>query len=321
MNKVISDLLVARWQISVITTALQLKIFTILANSSKGIQEISSCCGAVPHLLKPLLDACVSMGLLISNGEEYSNSHISLVHLVEDASFYAGDFFLLLHDESQQWEKLYEIITDSDNSGNDRKMEDKQRTFIKGMNNLGMLGEAEALSAAVDLTGRQLMIDAGGGSGLYSVKLCQKYPQMQSTLLDKAETLVVTREMISKFKVKEHIKLRECDITRDPLGENIDIVLLSDVIYDAEEAEHILRNAYKCLINNGLLIIRGYYSDPENTKPLFGALFVLNQLVFDPDRKILTITSILNKIKEVGFQITKSAPLTERSFIIVAEKK
>ena len=32
-------------------------------------------------------------------------------------------------------------------------------------------------------------------------------------------------------------------------------------------------NSWNCLRSGGTLIIRGYYSDPDNTKSLFGALF------------------------------------------------
>ena len=46
------------------------------------------------------------------------------------------------------------------------------------------------------------MIDAGGGSGLYSVTLCQKYPELHSTIVKLKDTLVVTKEMIRIEKKK-----------------------------------------------------------------------------------------------------------------------
>jgi 2-polyprenyl-3-methyl-5-hydroxy-6-metoxy-1,4-benzoquinol methylase len=320
LSDTVFDLLIAPWKTSVLTTAVRLNIFTILFNNQMGVEEISSRSQSNPLLLRPLLDACVSMGLLNLKNDMYSNSHFSRVYLIEGKPYYVGDFIQLLYNESRQWDKLYEIVKNNENYTEEQNSEEAHRTFIKGMNNLGMLGEADALLHSVDLSGSQIMVDAGGGSGLYSVVLCQKYPELRSTILDKRETLDITREMISSHKVSERIKLQECDITKETFGENIDVVLLSDVIYDDSEAESILRNAWNCLVNNGILIVRGYYSDPEDTKPFFGFLFLLNQLVFEPGRNILTITSLQKKISEIGFDITKSSPLTERSFIVIAKK-
>lgn len=318
MKYSISDLLIAPWTTCVVFTAVRLKIFTILSDKMMTAEELSSNCRATPHLLEPLLDACVSLGLLDLQNEKYINSHFSRVYLVEGQPRYVGDLIQLQYNESKQWDRLYNIIIESE----DEELTDKvkHRTFIKAMNNLGMLGEAEALRDSVELSGCKAMVDAGGGSGLYSIVLCQKYPELRSIILDKRDTLIVTKEIIESYNEKERITLREVDITKESLGENIDVVLLSDVIYDELEAVRILRNAWNCLCQNGILIIRGYYSDPDNSKPLFGALFFINQLVFDPDRKIMTISSLQKNIRNIGFTVTKISPLTERSFIIIAKK-
>jgi 2-polyprenyl-3-methyl-5-hydroxy-6-metoxy-1,4-benzoquinol methylase len=317
----ISDLLIAPWTTCVVFTAIRLKIFTILSNEMMTVEELSSKCRAIPHLLKPVLDVFVSLGLMDLQNDKYMNSHFSRVYLVEGEPRYVGDFIKLLYDESKHWDKLYDIVVEGKTLCVEESTDKaKLRTFIKAMNNLGMLGEAEALRNSVDLSGCKQMVDAGGGSGLYSIFLCQKYPDLSSTILDRSQTLAKTEEMIASCEGRERIKLREADITKESLGENIDVVLLSDVIYDELEAVQILRNAWNCLCQNGILIIRGYYSDPDNSKSLFGALFVLNQLVFDPNRKIMTISSLQKNIRDIGFTITKILHLTERSFAVLAKK-
>lgn len=94
--------------------------------------------------------------------------------------------------------------------------------------------------------------------------------------------------------------------------------LLSDVAYDETEAGMILRNAWKCLRTNGRLILRGYYFDPSNSNPLFGALFVIKQLIINPNREIIALPSLKGLIEEIEYIITKVSSLTERSFTIIA---
>lgn len=328
MKDSIIDLLAAPWKTHVVFTAVRLRIFTILSEKMMSPEEVSSRCEAIPNLLKALLDACVSMGLLITKDDKYLNSEFSKTYLVEGAEQYVGDLIELQYDESKQWDRLHDIITGSknasigvkDSSGEQQNEEGKHRTLIKAMNNLGMLGEAEALKKAVDLAGCKRMIDAGGGSGLYSVVLCREYPELKSTILDQKESLLVAEEMLSGITEKDRIELREADLTKDLYGNEIDAVLISDVVYDESEAESVLRNAWECLRQNGILILRGYYSDPEKPERLFGAMFVLNLLVFDPNRKIMTISSLQKKVSDIGFTITKVSPLTELSWILIAKK-
>ncbi len=322
MKDSIHDILAAPWKNCVVSAAVRLKVFTVLSEGAMTAGEIASKCGAVPRLLKALLDACVGMGLITSQNEKYTNSQFSRAHFVEGEPQYVGDFIELLHDESRQWARLYDIILGSSNEaeGQDTSEFD-HRTFTKAMNNIGMLGEAEALGNSVDLSGCTEMVDAGGGSGLYSVVLCKRYPELRSTILDTRDTLVITEEMISGFKERERITLRQADITKESFGEDIDVVLLSDVIYDESTAAPILKNAWDCLRQNGVLIIRGYYSDPEDSNPLFGALFVLNQIVFDPSRGIVTISSLRKKVQGISFTITRTSRLRERSFLLIAKKQ
>ena len=315
----VADLLAAPWTTAVISTAVRLNLFSICSGSPMTVEEIASRCGALPNRLEPLLDACSAMGFLVRKDGEYMNTHFSSVYFVEGEPFYVGDLIRLQYNESQQWDTLYDVIL-----GSDKRIEESQgakySTFIKAMHNLGLLGEAEALSKAVDLSSCTTMIDAGGGSGIYSIVFCKAFPRLSATILDKKETLVITADLLSTYEESNRITLREADIEKDSFGENVDAVLLSDVVYNVSTAESVLRNVRECLRKKGQLILRGYYADPERANPLFGALFRVGELVFDPDKRALTLSSLEEKVLESGFSITRKAPLTERSFIVISEK-
>jgi hypothetical protein len=253
---------------------------------------------------------------------KYKNSHFSLVYFVEGQRFYVGDFLKLVNDESLQWFQLPDIIRGKEKIDKERPyIRSDYKTFITAMNNIGNLGEAEALKDIVDLSGCKRMIDVGGGSGLYSIALCQKHPELHSTILDVKDTLAITKEMVADRQEKRRIDLREGDFLKDSLGDNVDVVLLSDVIYEESTAKIVLRNAWDSLTRNGVLIIRGYYADPEKSRPLFGALFAVKGLVDDAQRKIMTISMLEKNVREIGFEIIRVTPLTEYSFVLVGKKQ
>ena len=317
MKNSIFDFAIAPWKTAILNTAIRLKVFTVLSDRKMSAKELATQTNANEDFLQAILNALACMEFLQFQKDKYKNSHLSRIYFVEDAPYYLGDFVQLMVNESLKWNKLFSIVSEGKEISDDS--DESNRTFIKAMHNIGMLGEVDALINFVDLSGCPNMLDAGGGSGIYSISLCQKYPDLKS-ILDTYETLAVTKEYVSKQKESERIELRECDITKDKLGDNIDAVLLSDVTYDEIEAEKILRNVWKCLRTKGQLIIRGYYFASENSNPLFGALFMINQLVVNPNRKIVTLPSLKALIEKTGYIITKESPLTERSFIIIATK-
>jgi len=321
MKANISDILLSPWITGVIITAIRLKLFSILSDRELTVEEIAAKCEAIPNRLKPLLDACVSLKLLEFEHDKYKNSHFSLVYFVEGERFYVGDFLKLINDESMQWFQLPDSICGNETTNHKPPhVRSDYKTFIMAMNNIGNLGEADALKDMVDLSGCKTMIDAGGGSGLYSIALCQKYPELRSTIFDVGETLAVTKEMIADRQEKRQIDLHEGNFLEDPLGDNVDVVLLSDVIYEDLTAKIVLKNAWDSLTQNGVLIIRGYYADPEKSRPLFGALFAVKLLVDNGQRKIMTISKLEKNVREIGFKISKVTPLTEYSFVLIGEK-
>ena len=196
----------------------------------------------------------------------------------------------------------------------------EQQSFTRAMDNLGRLGEVEALLAAMDLEGCREMVDAGGGSGIYSAALCQKYPGLTSTIVDSEATLAVARELLTEHIAGGRIRLRAGDITEDNLGDDVDVVLLSDVVYDASETAKVLNNVRRCLQDAGRLIIRGYYADPDGCAAPFASLFALNILASDPNRTITDFDTMKALVRETGFTITTAGPLTERSQIFIARK-
>jgi hypothetical protein len=227
MKNTISDLITRPWSMYVLFAAVRLKVFTILADRKMTAEEIAGECGAVPRLLKALLDACAGMELISLEGDRYANSPFSRTHLVEGQPQYMGDFSNILSGQTPAWLKLADVVGGKVRSGEAPITEELDiRTFTLGMNNIGTLGEAEALKNAVDLSGCREMVDAGGGSGLYSALFCREYPDLRSTILDQKEALAAAREITGAYPERERLRFREADITRDSFGENVDAVLL-----------------------------------------------------------------------------------------------
>lgn len=177
------------------------------------------------------------------------------------------------------------------------------------------------MTSAVDLSACKMLVDVGCGSGLYSISLCRRYPELHALLLDREDVLKITSSFIKENNLEDRINTRSADITQDSYGSDTDVVLLSDVLnQDRKTCNTILQSAYDALVSKGMLVIRGYYADPEHSQPVFGSLFAFAQLLWGEGRELISVNLMKSWIKQVGFKILKAHALTERSTIIIAEK-
>ncbi len=305
-------------KLMVVDTACELDVFTHLDQCPRSAEELAGRTDARRLPLEALLDVCVGLGLLRFEQGRYANCPTAEIYLVRGRPLFLGDVFRVFAAEASQWLSLKELVTTGRSAGHG-PVDLGARRFTMAMHALGMLGEAEALEEAVDLSGRRDLIDVGCGSGLYSIRLCRRYPELNATLLDRPAVLDVAEEIVAASGVSERIALAPGDMLSDSYGEGRDVVLLSDVLYlESDKCLDILRAAHRALAPAGLVVIRGHFSDPEGGQNPFSALFDLARLFWGEDRESMPLRRVLDWLAEAGFTTVRSFPLTERSMCIVA---
>ncbi len=314
------ELITQPWRMNAIFTAHRLRLFTRLAEQPKTVEELAAELDAVPRLLRVLLTACVGIGLVKLHNGRYANSEAA-AFLVEGSPTYLGDIIHVLARETNHSVYLHQLITTGSSDANSEELAVEPPLFTRAMNNLGMLGDAAALAQTVDLTGQQQLVDVGGGSGLYSLTLCQRYPELHATVLDREPVLPTTEQYIAKAGLEQRVQTRVADIFTDPYGKEVDAILMSDVLYHRVElCLKMLKNAFTSLRPGGQVVIRGYLPDPEGTQNEFGALFALCQVVFEPDAEMTTPGVVDQWLNKSGFTQIRTMTLTERSTCLIARK-
>ncbi len=177
-------------KLMVVDTACELDLFTRLAERAQSAEELAEHTGARPLPLAAMLDVCVSLGLLRLEHGRYANRPLAELHLVRGRPLFLGDLYRVFAAEAAQWLSLKELVMTGRSAGHG-PVDVGPRRFTMAMHALGMLGEADALAEAVDLSDRRDLIDGGCGSGLYSIKLCRRNPELRATLLDRPPVLEV----------------------------------------------------------------------------------------------------------------------------------
>lgn len=320
LNNIILDILTTSQAMNILIVAQDQNIFGILSKQSMTANEVSSHIGAQLKNTSSFLDACVALGLLRFSCGHYFNSHIAEVHLIKERPRYLGDLIKLKAAEVISWQDMRDFILDNKQPFQ-KGLSVSNLDFTLAMNNIGMLGEAEALANVVPIKSKAVMADVGCGSGVYSIALCRNNPGLHAILIDKKEILKYTKKFILESNLLTRVSFQAKNIKKDLYGKGLDLVLISDVLYDNSDLNAaMLKLAYKSLAPDGLIVLRGYYSDPDRSLPIHGALFNLSMLMHEPLSEVLSIPSLKHIIQDAGFKKTKVIAITERSSCLIAWK-
>ncbi len=303
----IMNLATAYWNSQIFLTANRIGLFKLLSQTLKSVDEIASSLGTQPRPTKLLLNACVALGLLKKEQDQYSNSEITDTFLVPGQPTFMGNAISYSDDLYETWGKLEQclhedkpMLAPENYLGTDSE---KTRHFVYGMHNRA-LGTASALVGLVDLSGRNQLLDVGGGPGTYSCLLATRYPQLKSKVLDLRGITAHANDIIAAMGKQEQVTTYPGDYHSTEFPDGNDVVLISGVFHRETEADcrKLIQKAAASMGDNGLLIISDVFADEGGSSPVFATLFAINMLLTAENGGIHTDTEIIEWMKDAGFE-------------------
>ena len=133
---------------NVLFTFAELKIADILNKEKTDSETIAKRLKIDPLAMERFLNACVSVGLLEKENDEFSNSQLSENFLTEDKEFYLGGQMKRYQNRSQpNWKDLTKHLQSweyGENSENDPDDEDQGEEALAEQHNLAIFARSRA---------------------------------------------------------------------------------------------------------------------------------------------------------------------------------
>jgi predicted O-methyltransferase YrrM len=315
------------WQIArVVMSANRLDFFNAIGEGALTAEEIAARCSTHPRGTRTLLNACVSLSILIKEGDKYRNGPEALDMLLPGKPLYIGDGIKHQDDLWQAWGRLHEAVrTNKAVSQRYNLVEEPavHRNFILAMHD-NARRVAPFLSRALDLTDRKQLFDAGGGPGTHSIALVKRYAGLRAIVFDLPQTIEIAREIIAGSGVADRISTRAGNYFQDDFGQGNDVVLLSAILHSMgpERSKGLLKKAFDSLVPGGIVVVHEGLISEDGTRPLSAVLFCLNMLVNTGEGQSYSGAEIMGLMGEVGFTDSKVLPLPEpmRTSLVVGKK-
>ena len=294
-------------------SALNLDLFGRLTGSKMTFEKLVEETGVAPNRLRTLLVALTSVGLIVRDGDGYQNAPASERYLVRSAPAYFGDYYrfqidrqiypALLHLDAGMAGDLAHLAFDSlaGLTGDPQEAE----AFTRGQH-AGSMGAALMLARNLDMGDARLLLDVGGGSGAFSIALCQRYPGLRATLLDFPNVIAVAERFVKEAHLQERIAYVNGDAIGTPWPNNQDVVLMSYLLSAVAESSIplLIRKAWDALRPGGRLLIHDFMLENEETGPALAALWFLQYLSGRIDGISFSAATLAVQLEAHGFQGT-----------------
>jgi ubiquinone/menaquinone biosynthesis C-methylase UbiE len=311
-------------------SALNIDLFGHLAGGGKTLEALVEATGVASNRLSTLLAALTSIGLIVRQGNTYRNAPASDRYLVRAAPAYFGDYYRFQIDR-----QIYPALAhlDAGIAGDTQRLAfdslggltgdpEEAEAFTRAQH-AGSMGPAVMLARNLDLAGARRLLDVGGGSGAFSIALCQRNPELRSTVLDFPNVIDVAERFVSEAKLGDRIDTIRSDAIDGDWPSGQDVVLFSYLLSAVAESSFplLLDKAWEALRPGGRLLIHDFMLDDDETGPALAALWFLQYLSGRIDGVSFSAATLSEQLKRHGYdEISDQVVIPEITKLVVCAK-
>ncbi len=301
-----------------VLTALELDLFTAVAGGASA-EDAARKIQADPRAAEMLLNVLVNLKLLDKKDDRFYNTAASARFFCAESRDNARDGLMHTAQLWRRWSTLTECVRAGAAVEAASREQSWVSDFIRAMDRSAQ-ERANAVVGAAGLHGAVRMLDLGGGSGAYSIAFARALPELRSEILDRGDVVSLTQEYIREAGLADRIATRAADMRFDPLGENYDLILASQIchMFSPQENASLFRRARQALAPDGKFVVQDFILEPDKTAPRFAALFSLNMLVGTRAGSSYSEPEYVSWLHDAGFSEVRRARLPGPVGLIIA---
>jgi 2-polyprenyl-3-methyl-5-hydroxy-6-metoxy-1,4-benzoquinol methylase len=315
----------AFWPAKVLLSAVELELFTELGANSMTGRELQDALRLHPRANPDFFDTLVALRFLDRDGvgseARYRNTGETALFLDRSSPQFMGGFLEMANTRLYRfWGDLTEALrtgrpqNEIKQTGASMFAElyskpERLEQFMDAMSGISA-GNFEALADKFDFSRYHTVCDVGGASGLLSIIVARKHPQLRCISADLPAATQIAKRKISAAGLADRVTAENLDFFAQPLPQ-ADVITMGMILHDwnLEKKMHLIRAAYDALSPGGAFIVVENLIDDARRENAFGLLMSLNMLIEFGDAFDFTAADFSRWCREVGFGRTEVIPL------------
>jgi SAM-dependent methyltransferase len=311
-------------------TAVELEVFTAIAEGNSTPAQIANRCQASEKGIRVLCDFLTIMEMLTKQNGHYALTLDSSVFLDKRSPAYIGgttEFLgspLLTGSAKFMTEAVRKGGTAMDDEGTVAPENPVWVTFARAMAAMMAL-PAQMIPKLVDpAADRKLkVLDIAAGHGLFGIGFAQNNPQAEITALDWAAVLEVAKENAEKAGVADRYSTIPGSAFDAEFGTGYDVVLLTNFLhhFDPPTCETLLRKVHAALADGGRAVTLEFVPNDDRVTPPDAAGFSMVMLLSTPSGDAYTFAELESMFAHAGYSRSTLHPLPPTiQSVVISEK-
>jgi len=324
------------WSSKVLLTAVEVGLFTRLANRQLTGSELGAELQFHPRVIADFFDALVATKFLGRDGDgsqaRYFNTPEGLLFLDEASPRYIGGILVMLNVRLfKYWHDLPEALR-TGKPQNEVKSGEKGifealykdpvqlEIFLNAMTGLSRIN-FEAFAEKFDFANYRTLCDVGGATGLLAIEAARKHPHLKCISFDLPPVEPIAKKHIAAAGLQDRVTPMSGDFFKDPLPK-ADVITMGMILHDwnLEKKMHLIRAAFDALPPGGALVAIEALIDDARRENVQGLLMSLNMLIEFGDAFDYSSADFRQWCSEVGFTRFQVIHLAGPSSAAVAYK-
>jgi O-methyltransferase/methyltransferase family protein len=321
----------AFWGSKTLLSAIELGLFTLLADGPMSAEALTTQLKLHPRSVRDFLDALVALGQLERHDALYSNTPAGALFLDRRKPTYVGGMLEMANARLYPfWSSLTEGLRTGEPQNEAKQGRDLfdeiyrspaiLANFLRAMTGLS-LGAAHAIADKFPWADQTTFADIGTAQGGLAVELARAHAHLKGIGFDLPVVKPHFEAYAAQHGLSSRLSFQAGDFFADPMP-SADVLIMGHILHDwsLEKKRMLIRKAYEALPYGGALIVYDPIIDDERRKNAFGLLMSLNMLIETREGFDFTGADCIGWLKEAGFVETRVEPLVGPDSMVIGIK-
>lgn len=286
--------------------AVDLQLFTAIAEGNVHIPAIAARCGASERGVRILCDYLTVAGLLSKSGDAYALAPDAEVFLdSRKPSYIGGVVGFLCHPFHQKAASDVATVVRTGTTLMDghEHLEVENEVWVEFAKSMGamMFPAAQFMAGQVDSPTR--LLDIAAGHGMFGIQAAVRHAGVTVDALDWPGVLAVAEENAIRFGVADRWRQKPGNALEMDFGEGYDVVYMTNFLhhFDRRQCVELLKKCRAALRPGGQVLTLEFVPNPDRVTPPAQAAFSMTMLLNTPAGDAYTFAEYESMFLEAGF--------------------
>ncbi|HEX8873235.1 MAG TPA: methyltransferase [Nitrosospira sp.] len=322
----------AFWSSKTLLCAVEMGVFTELAQGSASLESLRERIGLHPRAAHDFFDALVALGFLKREGDCYSNTPETDLFLDRKKLSYIGGILEMANRRLYPfWGHLTEALRTGepqneckaggpDLFGNLYAEPAGLKEFLSAMTGVSHAANT-VIARSFPWRDYHTFVDVGTAQGDLAVQIALANPHLRGLGFDRPEVAPIFRQYAETTGVAGRVMFMPGDFFKDDLP-RADVVLMGHILHDWDlpTKKMLIRKAFNAIPAGGALVIYESIIDDDRSKNAFGLMMSLNMLIETPGGFDYTGADCMGWMQEAGFSAMRVEALIGADSMVIGIK-